>query len=210
MSFKLPPLPYETYELEPFIDRQTMALHHGKHHAIYVNKLNAVLEPYPRLRSKRIEDLLRSINEVPNEIRAAVRNNGGGHANHSMFWLTMAPPASRGPSGAIEAALQGSFGSVAAFKNQFSNAAVTLFGSGWVWVIDCDDHLTIESTTNQDSPLMEGKTPLFGLDVWEHAYYLRYQNRRAEYVEAWWNVINWTAINEVLARERSAIVGSWS
>jgi Fe-Mn family superoxide dismutase len=200
MAHSLPPLPYATDALEPHIDKQTMEIHHGKHHAAYVNNLNAALEKHPELQSKSVEDLIRGINTVPEDIRTAVRNNGGGHANHSMFWQIMAPGAGGAPTGAIGDAINGAFGSFDAFKEQFAKAAVGRFGSGWAWVIDTGGKLAIESTPNQDSPLMEGKKAVFGLDVWEHAYYLKYQNRRPDYVGAWWNVVNWTEINKRLAR----------
>ena len=200
MAHTLPPLPYPADALEPSIDKQTMEVHHGKHHAAYVNNLNAALEKHPELMSKGVEDLLRGINTVPQDIRTAVRNHGGGHANHSMFWQIMAPRAGGPPTGAIADALTSSFGSYDGFKDQFTKAAVGLFGSGWAWVIDQGGRLVIETTANQDSPLMEGKTPVFGLDVWEHAYYLKYQNRRADYINAWWNVVNWVEIGKRLAR----------
>jgi Fe-Mn family superoxide dismutase len=201
MAFTLPPLPYGSDALEPYIDRQTMEIHHDKHHGTYVKNLNTALEKYPDLQSKSIEDLLRGINTVPADIRTAVRNNGGGHANHSMFWLIMAPNPGGQPTGAIADALESSFGSFDTFKNEFTKAALGRFGSGWAWVLDQGGRLVIESTANQDSPLMEGKKPVFGLDVWEHAYYLKYQNRRADYIEAWWNVVNWAEINKRLSRE---------
>jgi superoxide dismutase, Fe-Mn family len=200
-AFTLPPLPYPTGALEPSIDKQTMEIHHGKHHATYVNNLNAALEKHPELQAKTIEDLLRGINTVPEAIRTAVRNNGGGHANHTMFWHVMAPNAGGQPTGAIADAITSSFGSVETFKDLFAKAALGRFGSGWAWVIEQDGKLVVESTANQDSPLMEGKRPVFGLDVWEHAYYLKYQNRRADYINAWWNVVNWVEINRRLARE---------
>jgi Fe-Mn family superoxide dismutase len=198
MAHSLPPLPYAPDALEPHIDKQTMEIHHGKHHAAYVNNLNAALEKHPNLQSKSVEDLIRGIGSVPEDIRTAVRNNGGGHANHSMFWQIMAPNAGGAPTGAIADAINSSFGSVDAMKEQFGKAAVGRFGSGWAWVIDAGGKLTIESTPNQDSPLMDGKKPVFGLDVWEHAYYLKYQNRRPDYISAWWNVVNWTEINRRL------------
>ena len=201
MAFTLPPLPYGSDALEPYLDRQTMEIHHDKHHGTYVKNLNTALEKYPDLQSKSIEDLLRGINTVPADIRTAVRNNGGGHANHSMFWLIMAPNPGGQPTGAIADALESSFGSFDSFKNEFTKAALGRFGSGWAWVLDQGSRLVIESTANQDSPLMEGKKPVFGLDVWEHAYYLKYQNRRADYIEAWWNVVNWAEINKRLSRE---------
>ncbi len=199
MAHTLPPLPYATDALEPHIDKMTMEIHHGKHHAGYVNNLNAALEKHPELQSKSVEDLLRGISSVPEDIRTAVRNNGGGHANHSMFWQIMAPKAGGAPSGAIADAIKSSFGGFDAFKEQFSKAAMGRFGSGWAWVLDQGGgKLSIESTANQDSPLMDGKTVVFGLDVWEHAYYLKHQNRRAEYIGAFWNVVNWPAINKRL------------
>ena len=185
MAHELPKLPYDFGALEPHIDTQTMQIHHGKHHQAYVNNLNAALEKHPGLQSKSVEDLCRGLNSVPEEIRTAVRNNGGGHWNHSRFWTWMAPNAGGAPAGKIADAINASFGSFDAFKEQFAKAAVGRFGSGWAWVIDQGGKLVIESTPNQDSPLMERKYPVFGIDVWEHAYYLKYQNRRADYVNAW-------------------------
>ena len=198
MAHTLPPLPYPSDALEPHIDKQTMEIHHGKHHQAYVNNLNAALEKHPELQSKSVDDLLRGINSVPEDIRTAVRNNAGGHANHTMFWQIMGPQAGGAPSGAIASAITGSFGSFDAFKEQFAKAAVGRFGSGWAWVIDQGGKLAIESTANQDSPLMDNKKIVFGLDVWEHAYYLKYQNRRPDYIAAWWNVVNWNEINKRL------------
>ena len=198
MAHSLPPLPYPTDALEPHIDKLTMEIHHGKHHNAYVTNLNAALEKHPELQSKSVEDLLRSINTVPEDIRTAVRNNGGGHANHTMFWQIMGPKAGGPPTGAIADAITGSFGSFDAFKEQVSKAGVGRFGSGWAWVIDQGGKLVIESTANQDSPLMEGKKAVFGVDVWEHAYYLKYQNRRPDYIAAWWNVVNWAEVNKRL------------
>jgi len=198
MAHALPPLPYAFDALEPHIDKQTMEIHHGKHHQAYVNNLNAALEKHPDLQSKSVEDLIRGINTVPDDIRTAVRNNGGGHANHTLFWQIMGPKAGGAPSGAIADALNSSFGSFDTFKEQFAKAGVGRFGSGWAWVIDQGGKLAIESTPNQDSPLMEGKTVVFGIDVWEHAYYLKYQNRRPDYIGAWWNVVNWDAVNKRL------------
>ena len=196
MAFTLPALPYPTDALEPHIDKLTMEIHHGKHHNTYVTNLNAALEKHPELQNKSIEDLLKGINTVPEDIRTAVRNNGGGHANHSMFWQIMGPNAGGAPTGAIADAINGAFGSFDAFKEQFAKAGVGRFGSGWAWVIDNGGKLAIESSANQDSPLMEGKKIVFGIDVWEHAYYLKYQNRRPDYIEAWWNVVNWPKIAE--------------
>jgi superoxide dismutase, Fe-Mn family len=198
MAHSLPPLPYAPDALEPHIDKQTMEIHHGKHHAAYVNNLNAALEKYPDLQSKSVEDLIRGLSTVPEAIRTAVRNNGGGHANHTMFWQIMAPNAGGAPSGAIADAINGSFGGFDKFKEELKKAAVGRFGSGWAWVVDNGGKLAIESTPNQDSPLMEGKKAIFGLDVWEHAYYLKYQNRRPDYIDAWWNVVNWAEINKRL------------
>ena len=198
MAHSLPPLPYPTDALEPHIDKLTMEIHHGKHHNAYVTNLNAALDKHPELQSKSVEDLLKGINTVPEDIRTAVRNNGGGHANHSMFWQIMGPNAGGAPTGAIADAINGAFGSFDAFKEQFAKAGVGRFGSGWAWVIDNGGKLAIESSANQDSPLMEGKKIVFGIDVWEHAYYLKYQNRRPGYIGAWWNVINWAEVNKRL------------
>ncbi len=200
MAHSLPPLPYAFDALEPHIDKQTMEIHHGKHHAAYVNNLNAALEKFPDLQAKSLDDLLKGIETVPQEIRTAVRNNGGGHLNHSMFWHIMAPHAGGAPTGAIADAISSSFGGFDAFKDQFAKAGVGRFGSGWAWVIDTGSKLVIESTANQDAPIMEGKKVVFGIDVWEHAYYLKYQNRRPDYIGAWWNVVNWTEINKRLGR----------
>ena len=198
MAHSLPPLPYPSDALEPYIDKQTMEIHHGKHHQAYVTNLNAALEKHPALQSKSVEDLLKGINTVPEDIRTAVRNNGGGHANHSMFWQIMGPKAGGAPTGKIADAINGSFGSFDKFKEEFKKAAVGRFGSGWAWVIESGNKLSIESTANQDSPLMDNKKIVFGVDVWEHAYYLKYQNRRPDYVDAWWNVVNWAEINKRL------------
>jgi Fe-Mn family superoxide dismutase len=177
-----------------------MEIHHGKHHQAYVTNLNAALEKHPELQSKSVDDLLRGINSVPEDIRTAVRNNGGGHANHTMFWQIMGPNAGGQPTGAIATAINSSFGSVDKFKEEFKKAAAGRFGSGWAWLIDNGGKLSIESTANQDSPLMENKKIVIGLDVWEHAYYLKYQNRRPDYIDAWWNVVNWNAVNQRLGR----------
>jgi Fe-Mn family superoxide dismutase len=195
MAFTLPPLPYDYKALEPHIDEQTMRLHHDKHHATYVNNLNAALEPHPDLQKKSIEELLANLDKVPEAIRTKVRNNGGGHANHSSFWEMMAPGGAKEPGGALGEAINKSFGSLATFKEQFAKACADRFGSGWAWLtVDRSGKLAIESTPNQDTPIMEGKAPVLGCDVWEHAYYLKYQNRRPDYVAAWWNVVNWTDI----------------
>ena len=198
MAHTLPPLPYSPDALEPHIDKQTMEIHHGKHHNAYVTNLNAALEKAPELASKSLEDLVKGINSVPEAIRTAVRNNGGGHLNHSMFWQIMAPKAGGAPTGAIADAITSSFGSFDKLKEEFKKAAVGRFGSGWAWVISSGGKLVIESTPNQDNPLMDGKKPVFGIDVWEHAYYLEYQNRRPDYIDAWWNVVNWNEINKRL------------
>jgi Fe-Mn family superoxide dismutase len=198
MAHSLPALPYPSDALEPHIDKQTMEIHHGKHHNAYVTNLNAALEKHPELQSKSLEDLLKGLSTVPEDIRTAVRNNGGGHWNHSMFWQIMGPRAGGPPIGAIADAITSSFGSFDKLKEEFKKAAVGRFGSGWAWVISSGGKLTIESTPNQDSPVMEGKNAVFGLDVWEHAYYLKYQNRRPDYVDAWWNVANWAEINKRL------------
>jgi len=194
MAHEVPALPYDYNALEPHIDEQTMRIHHDKHHAAYVNNLNTALEKHPQLQQKSIDDLLRGINSVPEEIRTAVRNNGGGHANHTMFWEIMGPGKGGAPAGALGDAIKSAFNTFDAFKEQFTKAATGRFGSGWAWLIDAGGKLVIESTANQDSPIMEGKKPLLGLDVWEHAYYLKYQNRRPDYIAAWWNVVNWDAV----------------
>ena len=195
MAFELPPLPYGFDALEPHIDTATMQIHHGKHHQTYVNNLNAAIEKAPELAGKSLDDLLRGINSVPEAVRTAVRNNGGGHWNHSMFWKWMAPKAGGEPSGEVARAIKDSFGGFDKFKEQWSAAGAGRFGSGWVWLSNDGGKLSITSTPNQDNPLMEGKSaPLLGLDVWEHAYYLRYQNKRPDYITAWWNVINWEAV----------------
>ena len=196
MPYTLPPLPYAPDALEPHIDKMTMEIHHGKHHGGYVTNLNAALEKHPELQSKSVEDLLRGIQSVPEDIRTAVRNNGGGHANHSMFWVIMGPKKGGAPTGAIADAIKSTFGSFDSFKEQFAKAGATRFGSGWAWLVEHNGKLVVESTANQDSPLMEGKKPLLGVDVWEHAYYLKYQNRRPDYLAAWWSVVNWDAVNK--------------
>ena len=198
MAQSLPPLPYAADALEPHIDKQTMEIHHGKHHNAYVTNLNAALEKHPELQSKSVDDLLKNINTVPEDIRTAVRNNGGGHVNHSMFWQIMGPNGGGAPTGAIADAINGAFGGFDKFKEEVKKAAVGRFGSGWAWVIDNGGKLVVESSANQDSPLMEGKKAIFGVDVWEHAYYLKYQNRRPDYIDAWWNVVNWAEINKRL------------
>jgi Fe-Mn family superoxide dismutase len=198
MSHQLPPLPYDAAALEPHIDAQTMQIHHGKHHAAYVNNLNAALEKHPDLQSKSAEDLIRDLNAIPEAIRTAVRNNGGGHVNHTMFWQIMGPGKGGAPTGAIADAINGAFGGFDAFKEQMNKGGAGRFGSGWVWLVSNGGKLSVESTANQDNPMMEGKTPVMGIDVWEHAYYLKYQNRRPDYLAAWWNVVNWDEVNKRL------------
>ncbi len=200
MAHTLPPLPYDFGALEPHIDAQTMQIHHGKHHQAYVNNLNAALEKHPDLQKKSAEDLIRDLKAVPEDIRTAVRNNGGGHVNHTMFWKLMAPNAGGKPTGALAQAIDQSFGSFDAFKEQFAKAAAGRFGSGWAWLIDNNGKLAVESTANQDNPIMEGKKPILGIDVWEHAYYLKYQNRRPDYVTAWWNVVNWDEVARLFGK----------
>ena len=208
MAYDLPKLPYDYSALEPSIDEETMHLHHEKHHNTYVTNLNAALEKHPEADPGNVEELLANINSVPEDIRRAVRNNGGGHSNHTMFWQIMGPSGEGGgePAGDLATAIDASFGSFDQFKEQFAAAAApgAVFGSGWCWLIAAPDgSLTIESTPNQDSPLMEGKLLVIGLDVWEHAYYLKYQNRRPEYIENWWNVVNWQEANRRFEAARS-------
>ncbi|BAS55769.1 superoxide dismutase [Leptolyngbya boryana NIES-2135] len=196
MAFELKPLPYAYDALEPYIDATTMQLHHDKHHAAYVNNLNAAIEKYSDLQSMSVEDLVTHLDRVPEDVRTTVRNNAGGHVNHTMFWEIMGANGSGAPTGAISEAINNSFGSFDAFKQQFNDAGTKRFGSGWVWLVRSQQgDLQILSTPNQDSPLIEGHTPIMGNDVWEHAYYLKYQNRRPEYLNAWWNVLNWEEIN---------------
>jgi Fe-Mn family superoxide dismutase len=196
MAFTLPPLPYPPDALESAIDKMTMEIHHGKHHKAYVDNLNAALAGHAALESKSIDQLMRDINQVPEAIRQKVINNGGGHANHSMFWEIMAPKAGGAPAGKLAQAINATFTDFANFKAKLKEAALGRFGSGWAWLVAGGGKLEIVSTANQDSPLMHGKTPLLGIDVWEHAYYLRYQNRRGDYVEAWWNVVNWPNVGK--------------
>ncbi len=193
MAFTLPPLPYGYDALEPHIDARTMEIHYTKHHQAYVNNLNAAIEKAPELQGKSLDDLMRGINSVPESVRTAVRNNGGGHWNHSMFWQIMGPGKGGEPDGALGKAITSAFGSFAKFKEQFAAAAGSRFGSGWAWLVNDGGKLSITSTPNQDNPLMDGKTPILGVDVWEHAYYLKYQNKRPDYVSAWWNTVNWDA-----------------
>lgn len=196
MAFELPKLPYAEDALEPYIDAQTMNIHHTKHHQAYINNLNAALEKHPELANKSLDDLLSDLNAVPDDIRTAVRNNGGGTWNHNMFWEIMAPKTGGSPSGELTKALEAAFDSFDAFKEEFTKAATTRFGSGWAWLVKQGEGLAVVSTANQDNPLSDGATPILGLDVWEHAYYLKYQNRRPEYISNWWNVVNWTAVAE--------------
>jgi len=196
MAHSLPPLPYDAAALEPHIDAQTMNIHHGKHHAAYVNNLNAAIEKHPELGSKSAEDLIKNLSAVPEDIRTAVRNNAGGHVNHTMFWQIMGPGKGGAPTGKAAAAITSAFGTFDAFKEQMNKGGAGRFGSGWVWLIDAGGKLVVESTANQDNPMMDGKKPVFGIDVWEHAYYLKYQNRRPDYLAAWWNVINWDEVNK--------------
>lgn len=200
MAFELPALPYAYNALEPHIDEQTMRIHHDKHHGTYVTNLNAALEKHPDWQKKSIEDIIRSISSVPEDIRTAVRNNGGGHINHTMFWEIMAPGGAREPKGALAEAITSTFGSYDTFKDQVNKAALGRFGSGWAWLVDAGGTLQVESTPNQDNPWMEGRKPILGIDVWEHAYYLKYQNRRADYCSAWWNVVNWDVIGARFSR----------
>lgn len=203
MAFELPPLPYAFDALESYIDTKTMEIHHDKHHGAYVNNLNAALDKHPELRSWSIEDLLTKINTVPDDIRTAVRNNGGGHYNHTMFWQIMAPKAGGEPTGELADAINKTFGDFAKFKEELSKAGMGRFGSGWAWLLMASGKLTVESTANQDNPLMDGKLPVMGVDVWEHAYYLKYQNRRNEYLAAWWNVVNWAEVAKRYQRMRA-------
>jgi superoxide dismutase, Fe-Mn family len=197
MAHELPPLPYGYDALEPTIDQETMTLHHDKHHAAYINNLNTALEKYPDLQGKSAEELIKDLNSVPEDIRTAVRNNGGGHVNHTMFWEIMGPNGGGEPTGAIADAIKESFGSFEDFKKQFNDAGAKRFGSGWVWLVrGSDGKLQITSTANQDNPISEGHYPILGNDVWEHAYYLKYQNRRPEYLQAWWNVVNWDEVSK--------------
>ncbi len=191
---ELPKLPYAFDALEPHIDARTMEIHHGKHHATYVTNLNGAIDKHPELGGKSVEELLRGIDQVPEDVRTVVRNHGGGHANHSLFWQVMGPDGGGPPTGALAEALAAAFGSFESFKEKLTDAATKRFGSGWGWLAVAGGKLEVTSSANQDSPLMEGKTPLLGVDVWEHAYYLKYQNRRPDYLSAWWNVVNWAEV----------------
>jgi Fe-Mn family superoxide dismutase len=203
MTHKLPPLPYDYSALEPHIDTRTMAVHHDKHHQAYVNNLNKALEDYPELADKMTLELLSDLNSIPEEIRTAVRNHGGGHVNHSMFWSNMLSGGGGEPGGALAKDIDKAFGSFGDFQEAFSKAATTLFGVGWAWLcVDLEGNLLITTTQNQDNPIIFGLLPLLGLDVWEHAYYLKYENRRGDYVAAWWNVVNWGSVSGNLAAAR--------
>ncbi len=203
MAFEVPPLPYGYDALEPYIDTETMHLHHDKHHAAYVNNLNAALKDQTQFASMDVDELMRHINDVPESIRTAVRNNGGGHSNHSMFWQIMGPNAGGSPTGELASAINSTFGSFDAFKAAFNDAGAKRFGSGWAWLIlDQSGKLQVVSSANQDSPLMDGNYPILGNDVWEHAYYLKYQNRRPDYLAAWWNVVNWDEVAKRYAKAR--------
>src|SRR5215469_1838400 len=207
MAFVLPPLPYDYSALEPYIDTETMHLHHDKHHATYVNNLNAALKDHP-FADLSVNEVVRRLNEVPENIRTAVRNNGGGHANHTLFWELMTPGGSKEPTGALAQAINAKFGSFDAFKAAFNDAGVKRFGSGWAWLIlDRSGNLAITSTANQDNPLTDGNFPVLGNDVWEHAYYLKYQNRRPDYLAAWWNTVNWAKIGERYAAAKAGTLG---
>ncbi|AMG50214.1 superoxide dismutase [Enterococcus gallinarum] len=200
MTYTLPDLPYAYDALEPYIDEETMHLHHDKHHNTYVTNLNAAIEKHPELGEKTVEELLADFSSVPEDIQTAVRNNGGGHANHTFFWEILGPNAGGEPTGAIKEAIDEAFGSFEDFKEEFKTAATGRFGSGWAWLVVKDGKLAITSTANQDSPLMDGQTPVLGLDVWEHAYYLKYKNVRPDYINAFWSVVNWDKVNEYFAK----------
>lgn len=201
-KYELPALPYAANALEPHIDEETMNIHHGRHHAAYVNNVNAALEGHDDLSGKSIEELISNMDAIPENIRTAVRNNGGGHANHSLFWQVMSPNGGGAPTGELADAINSTFGSLDKFKEDFAKAGATRFGSGWAWLVVDNGNLAVTSTPNQDSPLMEGKTPILGLDVWEHAYYLRYQNKRPDYISAFWNVVNWDEVSKRYAAAR--------
>ena len=201
-NYQLPTLSYDFNALEPHIDEQTMMIHHDRHHATYVNNLNAALEKHNNLANKTIEDLITNLDAIPEDIRTAVRNNGGGHANHSLFWKIISPNAGGKPTGEIADAITQAFGSYEKFKEEFTKAATTRFGSGWAWLVVENEELKITSTPNQDSPLMAGQTPVLGLDVWEHAYYLNYQNKRPDYINAFFNIINWNEVNKLYKSSR--------
>ena len=198
MAYSLPDLPYDYSALEPHIDAKTMEIHHTKHHQTYVDKLNAAIEGKDNLQYDHVDDLLKNFDSVPEDVKGAVRNHGGGHSNHTLFWSIMGPDAGGEPSGEVASAIDDGFGSFKEFREKFNTAATTHFGSGWAWLVLDAGKLDVISLPNQDSPLITGKVPILGLDVWEHAYYLKYQNKRPDYIEAWWNVVNWDAVNERL------------
>ncbi|WP_313127040.1 superoxide dismutase [Proteiniclasticum ruminis] len=202
MKHELPKLPYEYSALEPYVDAETMEIHYSKHHQAYVNNLNAALEKYPELQEKDIKDLVADLNAVPEDIRGAVRNNGGGHLNHSMFWKMMKKAEGQAPEGELLTAINEKFGSLDEFKSVFAKAGATRFGSGWAWLVVKDGKLDVVSTPNQDNPITDGLTPILGLDVWEHAYYLKYQNRRPEYIENWFNVVNWDEVAKLYSEAK--------
>jgi Fe-Mn family superoxide dismutase len=202
MAFSLPPLPYAADALEPSIDKMTMEIHHGRHHKTYVDNLNKALEGHADLQNKPIEQILRDLNKLPENIRTAVRNNGGGHANHTMFWEIMGPKKGGQPSGALADEIKKTFGELASFQQKIKEAALGRFGSGWAWLVLAGGKLQVLSTANQDTPYMDGQVPILGVDVWEHAYYLKYQNKRADYVDAWWNVVNWDAVGKRFTEAR--------
>ena len=203
MAFTLPPLPYPNNALEPHIDAMTMEIHHDRHHKAYVDNLNKAIGDQAALANKAIEQLIREINQVPENIRTAVRNNGGGHVNHSMFWEIMAPKAGGEPTGPLADDIKKTFGDYAGFKAKVKEAALGRFGSGWAWLVHGDAKLQVTHTANQDSPLMDGLVPILGVDVWEHAYYLKYQNKRADYVDAWWNTVNWASVAKRYSEAKS-------
>ena len=202
MAFELPPLPYDFSALEPHIDAQTMEIHHDRHHGTYVNNLNGAIQKHPELEGKSVEDLLSDLSSVPDDIRTVVRNNGGGHYNHSIFWQIMSPDGGGEPSGEVAEAISEAFGDFASFKDALSKAAIGQFGSGWGWLYLSGGRLSIKGFPNQDNPIMDGGVPIMGVDVWEHAYYLKYQNKRPDYVAAWWNTVNWSAVNDRYSQYR--------
>jgi Fe-Mn family superoxide dismutase len=202
MAFELPPLPYDFSALEPHIDARTMEIHHDRHHGTYVNNLNGAIQKHPELEGKSVEDLLSDLSSVPDDIRTVVRNNGGGHYNHSIFWQIMSPDGGGEPSGEVAEAISEAFGDFASFKDTLSKAAIGQFGSGWGWLYLSGGRLAIKGFPNQDNPIMDGGVPIMGVDVWEHAYYLKYQNKRPDYVAAWWNTVNWSAINDRYSQYR--------
>jgi superoxide dismutase, Fe-Mn family len=205
MKHELPELKYSYSALEPYIDELTMTIHHSRHHAAYVNNLNAALEKYPELQEKRVDELVASLESLPDIIKAAVRNNGGGHFNHSFFWSIMSPEGGGSPEGELAEAIDSRFGSFEAFKEEFSKAAATRFGSGWAWlVIDESGELKVVSTLNQDSPISEGLKPILALDVWEHAYYLKYQNKRPDYISGWWNIVDWKEVGRLYRKYKNS------